>query len=371
MNRRYGGLRLVVLSSFVLAGCFRRLPHGITERYIENLQQFNYPACYELLSQKDHLERTLPEFLTEIPLAPETSPIWFRSVLHLTHYELGAEERSADGKTAIVPVRVTAPDLPRWERALNAAAGHNGVTTAAAQRSLDMGDYPRRAYDDKIFLVKEDHHWRVVAGFAARDLIVDRHRQAMSDYFAQRYQQAIPQWRSMIAELRQQAATGSAGLAVRYGEELARMERLNAARGEAAAYSARLQLKGVAMKMSEDRVPAIFGEIRNTGDRPVDGVLLAVTWYTGRGKDLNAISREEHPVIVTPVEFTDFTEPVVPLMPGEARPFGFTLSAPANVQQVGSPYVTVASIALTDRPPPKAASVSSLASASPTSSPIH
>jgi hypothetical protein len=369
MRGRWGRLGLALLG-LVMAGCARRLPRGIAERYLENLRQFNYPACYQLLSRKDHLERTLPEFLTEIPLAPDTSPIWFRPVLYLTHYELGAEQRGADGKTASVPVRITAPDLPRWERALNAAAGHDGVTTAAAQRSLDIGDYPRRTYDDKIFLVKDDHHWRVAAGFAARDLIVERHRQAMNDYLGQRYDQAIPQWQSMIAELQQQAATSSLGLAARYGEELARIERLKAASVEAAAYDKRITLKGVAMKMSEDRMPAIFGEVRNSGDRPVDAIALAVTWYVGRGKDLKEMAREDHTVIVTPVEFTDFTESVVPFMPGESRPFGFALSAPASVQQVASPYVTVDSIAFTDRLPPKSASIP-VASPVPSSSPIR
>lgn len=353
---RGSGLLGPALLCFVVAGCARRLPHGIAERYLENLQQFNYPACYELLSQQDHVERTLPEFLTEIPLAPDASPIWFRPVLHVTHYELGAEERGKDGNTASVPVRISAPDLPRWERALNAKAGRNGVTTAAAQHSLDLGDYPRRSYEDKIFLIKEHHRWRIVAGFATRDQIIDRHRQAMNDYLTQRYDLAIPEWRAMIAELQNQAATGSSGLAARYAEELARMEKLVAAQSEAQGYSPRLQLKNVAMKMSEDRVPAIFGEVQNTGARPVDAVALAVTWYMGRGKDLKQMAREEHPVIFTPVEFTDFTEPVIPFMPGESRRFGFTLTAAANVQQAASPYVTIGSITLSDGFAPKSAS---------------
>ena len=46
-------------------------------------------------------------------------------------------------------------------------------------------------------------------------------------------------------------------------------------------------------------------------------------------------------MIVTPIEVTDFTEPVAPLMPGESRPFGFALSVSPTVQQVASPYVTV------------------------------
>ncbi|MGH7842933.1 MAG: hypothetical protein ACREQT_15635 [Candidatus Binataceae bacterium] len=364
MSRRWVWLA-ASLCALGLAGCARRLPRGVAARYLENLQQFNYPACYQLLSEQDHRDRTLPEFLTEIPLAPDASPVWFRPLLHLTHYELGAAQRGADGRSASVPITITAPDLPRWERALNAAVGRGGVTTEAAQRSLDTGNYPRWVYDDRIFLLKEHHHWRIVAGFAARDRIVDRHRQAMNDYLALRYGLAIPEWRAMIAELRQQNGSGSLGLAARYSQELARMERLNAARDDMQKYMAQIKLQDVAMKMSEERTPAIFGKVSNAGDRAVDVLTLSVTWYTGRGKDLKQADREEHAVIVTPVEFTDFTEPVAPLMPGDSRPFGFILSAAPALQQAASPYVTISAIAFSDGTPSRSAA----APASPRPSP--
>jgi len=361
-------LLVIALVSLAPAGCARRLPHGVAERYLEDLRQFDYPGCYSLLSAADRAARSLPEFLTEIPLAPDVSPVWFRPVLHQTQYALG--EATRDGTSAVVPVRITAPDLPRWERALNQAAGRQGVTAEAVQRTLDRGDYPKRIYDDRIFLIKEHHHWRVVAGFTARDQIVDRHRQALNDYLAQRYDKAIPQWRAMIAELKEQQGTGSPGLAELYGRELARIERLRASAAAAGAYATRLTLSDVAMKMSEERMPAIFGTVHNTGDRPVDALTLAVTWYSGRGKDLKAVHREEHPVVVTPVEFTDFTRPVLPFAPGESRPFGFVLTAPAAVQQEASPYVTISSIAMAETAAPASqATVSNAAPPAITSSP--
>jgi len=152
----------------------------------------------------------------------------------------------------------------------------------------------------------------------------------------------------MIDDLRHQEGTGSTGLAARYSQELARIERLQASRAEMQKYMARLKLNNVAMKMSEERVPAIFGEVSNPGDRPVDILTLSVTWYEGRGKALKHADHEEHVVIITPIEFTDFTEPVSPLMPGESRPFGFTLSVSPAVQEVASPYLTISEIAFSD-----------------------
>lgn len=338
----------IAIVGLMLAGCARRLPHGIAERYLENLRQFNYGGCYQLLSAQDRSGRTLAEFLTEIPLAPDVSPVWFRPLLHQTRFELGDEERSADGLTASVPVKITTPDRAAWERTLNAASGPAHLTAETAQRSLDTGDYPAWVYSDKIFLTKEHHHWRVVAGFAARDRIVDQHRQAMNDYLEQRYDRAIPEWRAMIAELRNQAATGSAGLAEHYSHELTRILQLQDTRAEAKRYAAQIKLTGIAMKMAEDRVPGIFGTVTNSGKRPVDAIALTVSWYAGRGKDLRVIHHEEHAVVQTPIDFTDFTRSVLPLMPGESRPIGFILSAPQEVQQQASPYVTIGAIALTD-----------------------
>ncbi len=207
MRWRFGWVLPAIVSlacALTLASCARRLPHGIAERYLENLRQFDYAACYALLSQQDRAERTLPEFLTEIPLAPDLSPVWFRPVVTRMQFDFGDEHRNTDGSTATVPVKITMPDLQVWERLLNMTAGSGGVTAEAVQRSLDTDDYPKRIYEDKIFLIKEHHHWRVVAGFAARDQIVDQHRQAMNDYLEQRYDKAIPEWRTMIAALRGQ-----------------------------------------------------------------------------------------------------------------------------------------------------------------------
>jgi hypothetical protein len=106
------------------------------------------------------------------------------------------------------------------------------------------------------------------------------------------------------------------------------------------------------MRMAEQRVPAIFGDITNTGNRPIDELKLAVTWYQGRGQNLKAVQREEHSIVVTPIEFTDFSRQVIPFLPGEKRQFGFILSAPPEMQENAAPYVTVAWLAFTQIPAP-------------------
>jgi len=345
--RRASRAAAILCAALALAGCGGRSPDGTAQRYLDDLRQFDYAGCYRLLSLSDRAARNLHEFLTEIPLAPDVSPVWFRPVLHDTNYELGEEHRFPGGQTAFVPVRITAPDLVAWERTLDAAAGPGGSGGAGAQRSLDTGDYPKRTWDDRIYLVKEHHHWHVLAAFSERDRVIDRHREALVEFHQGRFDDAIAVYHSIIAELEQRQATGSLGLAARYRIELAEVEKVKAETPAENAYAAKMKLSGVAMKMSERRVPGIFGAIANAGDRPVDDVRLAVTWYEGRGRDLKAVYREEHPVVLTPIEFTDFSEQVIPFAPGETRRFGFVLTAPAEVQQAASPYVTIASIAFT------------------------
>ena len=336
----------IALCALALVGCTGRLPHGVAEQYIADLQGFNYAACYQALAGQDRQDRALKDFLAEIPMAPDVSPLWFKPILHNTHYELGEVHRNPDGTTAYVPVKVTAPDLPLWERTLDAAAGFDGSGSGAdgALRSLDTGDFPKWTYDDRIVLAKERHRWRVVAGFALKDRVADTHRQAMVDFQEHQYDKAIATYGQMIATLEKLDATGAMGLAARYRRELADIENAKAQLAETDAYVPKLKLTDVAMKMSDERVPAIFGKVINAGHKPIDDIELAVTWYEGRGKDLKAAYTEKHPVFLTPIEFTDFTRSVLPLVPGQAQTFGFILIAPVEVQQDASPYVTVSSI---------------------------
>jgi hypothetical protein len=354
-----------------LTGCARRSPQGIAQRYIDSLTQFNYADCYHLVTDEDRRVRPLPQFLTEIPLAPDVSPVWFRPILHNMHFTLGTVERNPDGITAFAALRVTMPDLPLWERTLDAASAPDQASAALAERALDTGDFPRVTFDDMIFLAKEHHHWRVVGGFAERDRVIDQHREAIVEYHEHTFDRAAATYESMIASLQRQHGTGSRGLAARYQAELNVILKVRMQLPQSTAYIARVKLSGAAMKMSEERMPAIFGSITNGGGRPLDEVQLAVTWYSGRGKDLHVVKRELHPVVVTPLEFTNFTRPVIPMLAGETRSVGFLLSAPPQVEQEAAPYVTVSSLAFTQSPAPlpKPAKLSARATASPPARP--
>ena len=346
------GLPALFVLALTISGCMDHSPRKVAESYIENLQQFNYAECYNLLSEQDRADRSLQQFLTEIPLGPDVSPIWFRPVLHSTHFELGDEHRAADGATAFVPVRVTTVNLPLWERTLAAAAGIDGSPGDLAQRSLDTGNYPAATYDDKMFLIKERHHWRVAAGFVARDDILNRHRAAIVDFYNGRLDESIAEYRSMIGKLEQLPGTGNPGLAGHFSAELSQVIKARAEMSENTAYAPKLVMSKVAMRMSEERVPAIFGMVTNSGKRAIDQLSLAVTWYEGRGESLKVANREEHPIVLTPIEFTDFSRPVIPFLPGETRHFGFTLNAPIDVEQEAAPYVTIAWIGFTESTAP-------------------
>lgn len=348
---------LGAIATLILPGCERNSPHGVARRYLEALQRSNYAACYAMLSDRDHKDRTLAEFLTEIPLAPDVGPAVFRPVLQNMQFELG--EVRIEGDNAFVSIKVTAPNLPLWERTLDAAAGTDHFGGAQAGRSLAAGDFPKVDYDDGIALTKERHRWRLVADFTDRDRLVDLHREAIVQYHQFQYAEVLAGYGSMIAELERLKFTGAPGLAARYRAELAGVRTAQAEAPAAMAYAAKaLALGDISMSMSEERVPAIFGSIANRGDRALDTVQIAVTWYTGRGKDLKVAYREQHPIVITPIEFTDFSVPVIPFVPGEKRPFGFILTAPVQVQQEAAPYVTIGAIAFTylNAPLPKLAS---------------
>ncbi|HEX4210080.1 MAG TPA: hypothetical protein VHY56_06800, partial [Candidatus Binataceae bacterium] len=212
-SRRHRGagrtIRLLACALAVLAslsGCSGNSPPGTAQRYVDYLQQFNYAKCYGMLSEQDKHDRDFSEFLTAIPLAPDTSPLWFRAVLHSTHYQLGEVQRT--GNRAVVAVKVTTPDLPLWERILDAAASPDHIGGEDAVRSLDTGDYPKFTYNDQIVLTKEHHRWRVLASLAARDHIVDQYREAVALYDQSDFVAAAAAYRKLLAEADQLDATG-------------------------------------------------------------------------------------------------------------------------------------------------------------------
>ena len=337
---------LAAVAALMLPGCERNSPHGVASRYVENLKRSNYAGCYTMLTEADRKDRTLAEFLTEIPLAPDVGPAVFRPVLQNMRFEIG--EIRLEGDNAFVSITVTAPNLPLWERTLDAAAGTDHFGGAQAEHSLAAGDFPKVTYNDGIFLTKEHHRWRVVAGFTDRDRIVDLHRETIVEYHQFQYAEVLAGYKSMIAELERLRFTGAPGLAARYQTELAGVQTARAEVPAATAYAAKsLTLGDISMSMSEERVPAIFGSITNGGGRALDTVQIAVTWYQGRGKDLKIAYSEKHPIVITPIEFTDFSVPVIPFVPGEKRPFGFILTAPVQVQQDAAPYVTISAITFT------------------------
>ena len=341
----------MLLGLVVLSGCSGGSPRATAQRYLDYLQQFNYAACYGMLSAQDKKDRDFSTFLTAIPLAPDTSPLWFRAVLHSTHYELGAVQRIGD--RAVAAVKITTPDLPLWERTLDAAAGPDHIGGDEAVRSLDTGNYPKLTYSDRIVLTKEHHRWRILASLAVHDHIMDQYRKAVALYDQSNFEGAVAAYRKLVTLADQFDGTGSGAMKVVYGAELARTEEIVREHPLSQAYiESKLKLSNVAMKMSEDRVPGIFGTISNAGSRALDQVALAVTWYEGRGKGLHQVFREQHEIVITPLQFTDFSRPVVPFLPGAVREFGFILTAPAEVQQNASPYVTVSAIVFTASPAP-------------------
>jgi hypothetical protein len=367
-------LALALFNAALLAGCGQS-PRSLATRYLADLQEFNYPACYATLTDEDRAARPLKQFITEIPVAPDVDPIWFRAILFSTRYEVGQPQ--VNGERAVVPVKVTMPDLTLWERMIDAKAGPQDSLNAAADKSLDSDSYPKLTFEDALLMVKQQHQWRVVADFARRDLIRDSNREAVGIYHKLDYPKAAAAYQALIAQLDQQEFSGSRGLKFFFKRRLKTIEDIQSELPAARAYIPKLVLSDVAVKMSEARVPAIFGRINNAGARGIDEVRLTVSYYSGRGAQQKLLYQESHSVVVTPIEFSGFIRPVLPLVPGETRDFGFELIAPAQIQQQAEPSLTVGSMVFTQsKAPLPTLAIENLApapqpSAALSSTPVH
>jgi hypothetical protein len=362
MKSSLGAKRALFLTAVgvaILAGCGNPAQRA-ANTYLDNLKLRAYPTIYQMLSHQDQVDRTLDQFLTDIPMAPDVTKDWFKVILQQMNYQVGEPKMEGSDK-AIVSVKVTAPDLALWERTIDAQGTTGQSTDAAAQKSLEEGSYPKISYDDSIVMLKEGGDWRVFVDYAARDRIKKAHKDAVELYHKHDYDKASAAYQDLLAALDKDEATGNQGLKFLYQQELKQVQTAKAQIPDGQAYIPKLVLSDVDMKMAASRVPGIFGKITNSGDKAIDEVQMTVTYYEGKGKKKKAVYTEDHAPIATALEFTNFTRPVLPLVPGETRDFGFRLNAPVDVQQKATPDLTVTSIVFTQsqaplpKPPPPSA----------------
>jgi tetratricopeptide (TPR) repeat protein len=348
-----------------VAGCQGHSPQAAADNYLSNLKLYNYPATYQALSHQDQVDRTMDQFLTEIPMAPDVSKDWFKGILRTYDFKVG--DAKIDGDKAIVTVSVTQPDLALWERTVDAGLSGEETPDSTAQKNLQDNSYPKVTYDDNIVMVNQGGEWRLVVDFPARENIIKEHKAAVDLYHQHDYDKAIAAYQKIIDELDKAPATGTAGLKFQYGRELADIQNAQKQQPDAQAYIPKIVLSDVDMKMSASRVPGIFGKMTNSGDKAIDEVQFTVTYAEGKGKAKKQVFAEVHTPIATPLQFMNFGRTVKPFVPGETRDFGFRLTAAPEVQQKATPDLTVTSIVFTQSsaPLPKPAAPSPSPGASP------
>lgn len=339
-----------ILVGATLSGCGGG-PQKAAQNYVDNLKLFNYPYCYQALSHQDQLDRTMDQFLTQIPLAPDVSRDWFKGILGSEEFAIGDAKQEGDNK-AVVTVKVTRPDLALMERTIDATTDPNSGPDQAAQKMLTEKSFPKAVYDDDIVLMKEGNDWKVFYDYGQKETIEKKHKEGIEAYHKHDYDKAIAAYQAAIAEADRQEATGNAGIKYRLQRELDDVNAVKAQIPEGQTYVPKLALSNVDMKMAASRVPGIFGNITNNGDKAIDEVVCTVTYSEGKGNKKKQVFSEEHTIVVTPIEFVNFSRPVLPFVPGETRSFGFKLTAPPDIQNKASPDLEVTGIVFTQSKAP-------------------
>ena len=358
-------LAALAVCAFLLAGCQGHSPQAAAENYLNNLKLYNYPATYQAMSHQDQVDRTMDQFLSEIPMAPDVSKDWFKGILRAYDYKVG--DAKIDGDKAVVTVSVTRPDLALWERTVDAALTGDQTPDSLAQKNLTENTYPKVTYDDNIVMVQQGGEWRLLVDFPFQENIVKEHAAAVDLYHKHDYDKAIAAYQKILDELDKEQATGTQGLKFQYGRELADIQNAQKQLADAQAYIPKIVLSDVDMKMSASRVPGIFGKMTNSGDKAIDEVQFTVNYYEGKGKNKKVVFSEVHTPVATALEFTNFGHPVLPFVPGETRNFGFRLTAAPEIQQKATPDLVVTSIVFTQSgaPLPKPATPTPSPGASP------
>ncbi|HLX38183.1 MAG TPA: hypothetical protein VKR29_10290, partial [Candidatus Binataceae bacterium] len=207
-----------------------------------------------------------------------------------------------------------------------------------------------------LVMVKEGSDWKLFYDYGEKDTIEKKHKEAIEAYHKHDYDKSIAAYQAALAECDKEEATGNAGIKYRLQRELDDVNAVKAQIPDGQAYVPKLALTNVDMKMAASRVPGIFGNISNNGDKAIDEVVCTVTYSEGKGKKKAQVFSEEHTIVVTPLEFVNFSRPVLPFVPGETRSFGFKLTAPPDVQSKASPDLEITGVVFSQSkaPLPKA-----------------
>jgi hypothetical protein len=318
----------------------------VAGKYLMALALFDYSACYQDLSRQDQIDQTLDHFLTNIPLAPNVTRDWFKGLVRAEDFTIGQIKMEGTDK-AVVTVKVTHPDLALWERSIDANVDPNSGPDQVAQKSLEDKSYPKVTFDDNIVAVKEGSDWKILVNFLGKDDLEKKHKEAIEAYHKHDYDKAIALYQTAIQQCDKDEATGNAGIKFRFQQELDAITAIKNQIPDGQAYVPKLALSDVDMKMSASRVPGIFGKITNHGDKAIDEIVVTVTYSEGNGKKKKQVFSEEHSIVVTPIEFINFSRVVLPFVPGETRSFGFKLTAPPDVQYKARLDLTVTAVAFT------------------------
>src|SRR5580700_9459455 len=85
-----------IVAITLLAGCSGGGPAKAAQSYTDNLKLYNYPACYQALSHQDQIDRTIDQFLTQIPLAPNVTRDWFKGLVRAEEFTIGETKMEGD-----------------------------------------------------------------------------------------------------------------------------------------------------------------------------------------------------------------------------------------------------------------------------------
>src|ERR1700683_1173471 len=209
---------VALIVAATISGCSGGGPQKAAQNYTDNLKLFNYPYCYQALSHQDQIDRTLDQFLENIPLAPDVSRDWFKGVLGAVDFQIGDAKLEGDSK-AVVAVKVTRPDLALWERTIDATTDPDQGPDQTAQKQLTEKTFQKITYDDDIVTVKEGSDWKIFYDFGEKDEIEKKHKEAIEAYHKHDYDKSIAAYQAAIAECDKEEATGNQGIKFRLQKE--------------------------------------------------------------------------------------------------------------------------------------------------------
>lgn len=304
----------------IFAGCnfFGPNPKDVLTKYLNSYYKGNYSDAYALLSAKDKNFKTQKEYESDLNDNPFFKVFAGKITFNIKDVKISDNNAEATAEIKCPDFSKIAGDLMGIAFA-SAFSGKNGEKEMANMiaEKFKGKELPMTTITQKYDLTKDREGWRVFFNWEGQKKAKEIFEQASQLVKNKKYEEAKIKYQEAAAQDKNNKTIQN---------ELATIDKEIAAYKIRKAYFDKIEVRNINVSRDVLGRLAVFGEIKNNGDKTLKEVEITFYCLDKNGKIV--FEKEYHPVLVSEYSFMDDN---LPMKPNYSRRFGCRLDdAPSD-----------------------------------------